>query len=271
MQNELKIKIKKIGNPIFKGIKRNWFRKVLINFDFKKIIPKILEREWICPHCFRNNILLWNVYKKDSNIEVGLREKQGIRRFYVCEDCKELIIDFKPRKKWIEFPIFMTRKFKQILSFLEKIANSQDCFKTIENLKQELDIKITEERVWSLDDTYIWIFAIKPFNTNDYNEEKERIKKQISSNFTDVYVNKLTKRGKLYFKYLVKIRQSKVNGEIIEKLKENYPIIHKFKVRDWEELINSNQLINARFLLARKLIASKIYQNLNLKRQVLKI
>lgn len=105
MQKELKNKTKKVDNPIFKGIKRNWFTDMFINLSFKKIISKWLEEEWVCPYCLSEDLLLWHRYQKSSTIEKKLRDIPDIMRFFTCNRCKNVIINFEPVLKWNEYPL----------------------------------------------------------------------------------------------------------------------------------------------------------------------
>ncbi|TFG22101.1 MAG: hypothetical protein EU529_11490 [Promethearchaeota archaeon] len=239
--------------------KRNIFRNFYENW--KKIIETWLELNWVYPHCFSRKILVFDICEIGSDKKKVIQERLYTGRFYECKKCKEKFKEFSlPRRPWYEVPVAFVEEYKNILLTLRKRTEKgfdKSDYKILDLVRYE-GFEITAEREYQLDDKYIWLYAIVYPNIDNFDDMKDHIEKLKTSYSIAEYVSIINRDGKKCIKYPEKIRNSKVEDSIINKLVEEYgnKRTRDTDINDVGEIIESEEWIQAKTERAREMIAS---------------
>lgn len=158
--------------------------------------------------------------------------------------------------------------YEKILFMLNKIARNTGELEddSIYNLESQFNIYITEEEVSQLRNREIWIWIIKPFNIDDYENEKRRLDLKDLSYPIDNLTKKQQLNGKYYIKYPERIPYYSVNDNLLGDLLRMCQVCEGLTGQEWEVIKKTSQWKDAEIQIARELIAKKIYREVSRKK-----
>lgn len=104
----------------------------------------------------------------------------------------------------------------------------------------------------------MWIWILKPFNIDDYENEKRRLDLKNFPYLIDEYVVEYELKGELFIKYPERIPYYYVNDNLLGDLLRMCKVCEGLTGEEWEVIKKTSQWNDAEIQVARELIADNL-------------